>query len=162
MFDIFSIFLLKLEIHSEDILKTKFNQLDFLLIEYYIFGINCQIRSKNSNSIKRLRLNWMVTEIMVRKRIVLLWTPTYGRAKAAWPARTYIQQLWEDTGCNPEDLPEVMNDREKGRERVRDIRTSGTTSWWWSVKLLNRILSVYKYCINSAYVLYKGSIFTAF
>ena len=33
---------------------------------------------------------------------VLLWTPTYGRAKAGRPARTYIQQLCEDTGCSPE------------------------------------------------------------
>ena len=56
---------------------------------------------------------------------VLLWTPTYGSAKAGRPARTYIQQLCEDTGCSPEDLPEVMNDREKWRERVRDIRASG-------------------------------------
>ena len=64
-------------------------------------------------------------------RDVLLWTPTYGRAKAGWPARTYIQQLYEDTGCSPEDLLEVMNDREKCRERVRDIRVSGTTWWWW-------------------------------
>ena len=62
---------------------------------------------------------------------VLLWTPTYGQAKAGRPARTYIQQLCEDTGCNPEDLPEAMNDREKWRERVRDIRASGTTWWWW-------------------------------
>ena len=62
---------------------------------------------------------------------VLLWTPTYGRAKAARPARTYIQQLCEDTGCSPEDLPEAMNDREKWRERVRDIRASGMTWWWW-------------------------------
>ena len=62
---------------------------------------------------------------------VLLWTPTYGRAKAGRPARTYIQQLCEDTGCIPEDLPEAMNDREKWRERVRDIRASGTTWWWW-------------------------------
>ena len=46
------------------------------------------------------------------------------------PARTYIQQLCEDTGCSPEDLPEAMNDREKWRERVRDIRASGTTRWW--------------------------------
>ena len=52
----------------------------------------------------------------------LLWTPTYGCAKAGRPARTYIQQLYEDTGCNPEDLPEAMNDREKWRERVRDSR----------------------------------------
>ena len=42
---------------------------------------------------------------------VLLWTPAYGRAKAGRPARTYIQQLCEDTGCSPEDLPEAMNDR---------------------------------------------------
>ena len=44
---------------------------------------------------------------------LLLWTPTYGRAKAGRPARTYTQQLCEDTGCSPEDLPEAMNDREK-------------------------------------------------
>ena len=62
---------------------------------------------------------------------VLLWTPAYGRAKAGRPARPYIQQLCDDTGCSPEDLPEAMNDREKWRERVRDIRASDTTSWWW-------------------------------
>ena len=45
--------------------------------------------------------------------------------------RTYIQQLCEDTGCCPEDLPEAMNDREKWRERVRDIRATSTTWWWW-------------------------------
>ena len=50
---------------------------------------------------------------------ILLWTPTYGRAKAGWPARTYIQQLCEDTGCSPEDLPEAMNDREKGERGSR-------------------------------------------
>ena len=61
----------------------------------------------------------------------LLWTPTHGRAKAERPARTYIQQLCEDTGCSPEDLPEAMNDREKWRERVRDIRATSTTWWWW-------------------------------
>ena len=60
---------------------------------------------------------------------VLLWTPTYGRAKAGRPVRTYIQQLCEDTGCSPEDLPEAMNDRKKWRERVRDICVSGLT-WW--------------------------------
>ena len=60
---------------------------------------------------------------------VLLWTPAYGQAKAGRPAWTYIQQLFEDTGCSPEDLPEAMNDREKWQERVRDIHASGTT-WW--------------------------------
>ena len=62
---------------------------------------------------------------------VLLWTPTYGCAKAGRPARTYIQQLCKDMGCNPEDLPEAMNDREKWRERVREIRAGGATWWWW-------------------------------
>ena len=62
---------------------------------------------------------------------VLLWTLVYGQAKAGRPARTYLQQLCEDTGCSPEDLPEAMNDGEKWRERVRDIRVGGTTWWWW-------------------------------
>ena len=62
---------------------------------------------------------------------VLLWTPAYGQAKAGRPARTYIQQLCEDTGCSPEDLPKAMNDSEKWRDRVRYIRASGTTCWWW-------------------------------
>ena len=58
---------------------------------------------------------------------VLLWTPTYGRAKAGRPDRTYIQQLCGDTGYSPEDLPEAMNGREKWRERVRDIHARCTT-----------------------------------
>ena len=62
---------------------------------------------------------------------VIHWTPTYGRAKAGRPARTYIQQLCEDTGYSPKDLPEAMNDKEKWRERVRDICAGGTTWWWW-------------------------------
>ena len=63
---------------------------------------------------------------------VLLWTPTYGWAKAGRPAWTYIQQLCEDTGCSPEDMPEAMNNREEWWERVRDIRAGGTT-WWWDI-----------------------------
>ena len=62
---------------------------------------------------------------------VLLRTPTYGRAKAGRTARRYIQQLCQDTGCSPEDLPEAMNDREEWRESVRDIRAGDTTWWWW-------------------------------
>ena len=73
---------------------------------------------------------------------VLLWTPTYGRAKAGRPARTYIQQLCEDTGCNLEDLPEAMNDREKWRERVRDIRAGGTIWWWWWWWYIGVVISV--------------------
>ena len=53
--------------------------------------------------------------------------PGYGRAKAGRPAQTYIQQLYENTGCSPENLPKAMNDMEKWRVRVRDIRAGGTT-----------------------------------
>ena len=68
---------------------------------------------------------------------ILLWIPTYGRAKAGRPARTYIQQLCEDTRCRPEDLPEAMNDREKWWERVRDIRAGGKICWWcWLLYIL--------------------------
>ena len=81
---------------------------------------------------------WRSRDELIRD--VLLWTPTHGRAKAGRPARTYIQQLCEDTGCCPEDLPRAMNDREEWRERVRDIRaTIATWRWWWqSVKIQSR------------------------
>ena len=72
---------------------------------------------------------WRSRDELIRD--VLLWIPTHGRAKAGRPARTYIQQLCEDTGCCPEDLPRVMNDREEWRERVRDIRAASTIWWWW-------------------------------
>ena len=44
---------------------------------------------------------WRSRDELIRD--VLLWIPTHGRAKAGRPARTYIQQLCEDTGCCPED-----------------------------------------------------------
>ena len=62
---------------------------------------------------------------------VLLWAPAYGQAKAGRWAQTYIQQLCEDTGYSPEDLPEAINDREKWREWARDIHAIGMTWWWW-------------------------------
>ena len=75
---------------------------------------------------------------------VLLWTPAYGQAKAGRPARTYIQQLCEDTGCSPEDLPEAMNDWEKWWERFRDICASGTTWWWYVYSCIVAIQQIYK------------------
>ena len=77
---------------------------------------------------------WRSRDELIRD--VLLWIPTHGRAKAGRPARTYIQQLCEDTGCCPEDLPWAMNDREEWRERVRDIRAASTIWWWWWLLLL--------------------------
>ena len=76
---------------------------------------------------------------------VLLWTPTHGWARAGRTARTYIQQLCEDTGCSPEDLPEAMNDRERWWERVRDIRATSTTSWWWYIYIYIYIYILFIY-----------------
>ena len=72
---------------------------------------------------------WMSRDKLISD--VLLWTPSHGQAKAGRPARTYIQQFCEDMGCNPEDLPEAINNREEWRERVRDIHAGGTRWWWW-------------------------------
>ena len=72
---------------------------------------------------------WRSRDELIRD--VLLWIPTHGRARAGRPARMYIQQLCEDTGCCPEDLPRAMNDREEWRERLRDIRAASTIWWWW-------------------------------
>ena len=74
---------------------------------------------------------------------VLLWTPPHGWAKAGQPARTYVQQLFEYTGCNPEDLLEAMNDRERWWERVRDIRVDGMTRWWWLLLLTILLIKNY-------------------
>ena len=85
---------------------------------------------------------------------ILLRTPAYGQAKAGRPARAYIQQLCEDTGCSLEDLPEATNDREKWRERIRDIRASGTTWWWWMMMMFWRkiYIYIYIYIYQSVYI----------
>ena len=109
---------------------------------------------------------WRIRDELISD--VLLWTPTHGDSKAGRPARTYIQQLCEDTGCCPEDLPEAMNDREKWRERVRDIHATSTTwwwSWWWPhssleqsvVSLFNGILSFVGYLMSKPYLLKNSS-----
>ena len=72
---------------------------------------------------------------------VHLWTPSHGRVKAGWPARTYIQQPCADMGCNPEDLLEAMNDREGWRERVGDIRADGAIWGYWFRYLVSIVSS---------------------
>ena len=100
---------------------------------------------------------WRSRDELIRD--VLLWIPTHGRAKAGRPARTYIQQLCEDTGCCPEDLPRAMNDREEWRERVRDIRATSAIWWWWwynatcwleNVRRSTRVFSVWNLFSNSS------------
>ena len=89
---------------------------------------------------------WRSRDELIRD--VLLWTPTHGRAKAGRPARTYIQQLREDTGCCPEDLPRALNDREEWRERVRDIRATSAIWWWWYHFYLLSLISYMRFQSN--------------
>ena len=62
---------------------------------------------------------------------IFLWTSPHGRAKAGRPARNYIQQLSADTEYSLEDLPGVMDDRDRWREKVSEICASCVTWWWW-------------------------------
>ena len=52
---------------------------------------------------------------------ILLWTQLHRWAKAGRSARTYIQQVYFDTGYSLEDLPGAMDDRDWWWERIRDI-----------------------------------------
>ena len=61
---------------------------------------------------------------------ILLWTPSYGWAKAGWPTKTNILQLCVYIRCSLEYLPGAMDDRDGWRERVRWIR-AGSATWWW-------------------------------
>ena len=58
-------------------------------------------------------------------------TPSHRWAGVGWPAWTYLQLLFMDTGCNLGDMPEVMDDRDEWWERIREVHPSGTTWWWW-------------------------------
>ena len=81
---------------------------------------------------------------------VLLWTRAHGRAKAGRPARTYIQQLCEDTGCSPEDLSKAMSNKERWRERARDIGADVWTRRWWGFVGENLLKPVF---VCSSYLL---------
>ena len=83
----------------------------------------------NIRRTRHAELCWRSRHELIRD--VLLLTPSQRRAKAGWPAGTFIQQLCADTGCSSEDLPDVIDDKKGWWESVRDIRTNGTKWWWW-------------------------------
>ena len=72
---------------------------------------------------------------------VLRQTPSYRQAKVGWSARTYIQQLCADKGCSLEDLPGVMDNRDRWRERVREMlaawRGASTNGKLTGISVLN-------------------------
>ena len=44
---------------------------------------------------------------------VLLCTPIHGHTSVGRPARTYLHQLYANTGCSFKDLPGAIDDRDK-------------------------------------------------
>ena len=76
-------------------------------------------------------LIWHIYSLNIYYHFVIMTLLLVDFITCGRPERTYIQQRCEDTECCPEDLPEAMYDREKLRERVRDIRATSTTWWWW-------------------------------
>ena len=47
---------------------------------------------------------------------VLLWLPIHGRRSRGRHAKTFVDQLMEDTSCNYEELPNAMMNREEWRD----------------------------------------------
>ena len=86
---------------------------------------------------------------------VLLWTPTYGCAKAGRPARTYIQQLCEDTGMvNLKTCRRRWMIGRSGERGVRDICAGGATWWWWwwcVIKAMKNQLETEYFFLTSKY-----------
>ena len=72
---------------------------------------------------------WRSKDELIRD--LILWTPSHGRKRAAWQARTYIQQLCADTGWSLEDPPGAVDDRERWWEMFWEIRACSMTGWWW-------------------------------
>ena len=63
---------------------------------------------------------WRSTKEVIHK--VLLWEPSHGKRNRGRPARTFIDQLIDDTGMRKEDLPTVMEDRNVWRSVIKDVR----------------------------------------
>ena len=99
---------------------------------------------------KHAKCYWGIKDELISD--ILLWTPSYGRAKAGRPARTYIQQLRADTVCSFEDLPEAMDDRDGWRERVRKICAGGAA--WWRCYQNDRQFEHLQYLPNSLLVFF--------
>ena len=55
---------------------------------------------------------------------VLVWTASHGRARVERPARTYLWQPCTNTECHKEYLQIAMDNRDEGRERIREVRSN--------------------------------------
>ena len=57
---------------------------------------------------------------------ILLLYPNHGKRSRGRPAKTYVDQLSSDTGCEREELSNAKQDRDGWIERVMKCRESST------------------------------------
>ena len=57
---------------------------------------------------------------------VFLWLPKHGKRSCGRPAKTFVDQLVDDTECNVDELMNAMNDRDEWKLRVNECRASST------------------------------------
>ena len=53
---------------------------------------------------------------------ILTWVPKHGKRKRGRPAINYLDQIRNDTGMSIEELQNTMDDRDKWRKLVADVR----------------------------------------
>ena len=84
---------------------------------------------------------------------VLLWTPSHGHPNVGLPTRTYLQQLYPDTGCNLDDLPQVTDDRWMAKESGKSV----LAPWHIYVLYMYEYVCIYmilKYLYNRCFTFY--------
>ena len=80
-------------------------------------------------------------EVKTNSFDIFPWTPSYGRAKVGRPVRTYIQQFCADTGYRLEDLPGVIDNRDRWQEMISEICAGDISALnGSSLKLVNKFI----------------------
>ena len=86
-----------------------------LLVFVSLYEILLPRYGKWSTNFRSLTHSWWSKDELISD--VLIETSTHGRASVSQPVKTYIHQLWADTGCREEDLPGSMDDCDGWQER---------------------------------------------
>ena len=84
---------------------------------------------KVTSSIREQRLRFTGNCWRSKKELicdVLLWLPKHGKRSRGRPAKTFVDQLVDDTECNVDELMNAMNDRDEWKLRVNECRAGST------------------------------------
>ena len=83
-----------------------------------------------SQSIRRHRLRfaghcWRSKQELAGDLVV--WAPSHGRRSQGRPRMTYPEQLANDIGCLPQELPALMSNKDEWRRTVSSISRASST-----------------------------------